>query len=79
MLFHDDHIHFVTSSYRLIGEAVLNIVPCDAQTYFYKVILTATDAEGLSSIYEKIMKPNCVILSVSSGSYELSIAPNPNQ
>ena len=54
-------------------------MPCDAQTYFYKVILTATDAEGLSSIYEKIILPNCVILSVSSGSYELSIAPNPNQ
>jgi hypothetical protein len=76
LLYHDDHIHFVTSSYRLIGEAVLNIVLCDAQTYFYKVTLTATDAEGLSSTYEKIIKPNCVVLSVSPQSSKLSIAPN---
>lgn len=79
LLYHDDHIHFVTSSYRLIGEAVLNIVPCDAQTYFYKVTLTATDAEGLSSTYDKIIKPNCVVLSVSPSIYELNIAPNPTQ
>ena len=80
LLFHHDNIHLVSSSYRLNGEAVLNIVPsCDAQTYFYKVILTATYAEDLSSIYEKTIKPNCVILRVSSSSYELSIALNPTQ
>jgi glucose/arabinose dehydrogenase len=77
LLYHDDHIHFVTSSYRLTGEAVLTSVPCDAQTYFYKVTLTATDVEGLSSTYEKIIKPNCVVLSVSPSSSELNIAPNP--
>ncbi|GGD43152.1 hypothetical protein GCM10011514_03860 [Emticicia aquatilis] len=79
LLYHDDHIHFVTSSYRLTGEAVLNIVPCDDQIYFYKVTLTATDAEGLSSTYEKVIKPNCGVLSVSPIASQLSVAPNPTQ
>ena len=83
LLYHDDHIHFVTSSYRLTGEAVLNIVPCDAQTYFYKVTLTATDAEGLSSTYEKIIKPKCPnagpVLSTETLNTNFNIAPNPTE
>ena len=79
LLHHDDHIHFVTSSYKLVAEAVLGIVPCDAQTYFYKVTLTATDAEGLSSTYEKNIRPNCGVLSISSLNLELGITPNPTE
>lgn len=79
LLHHDDHIHFVTSSYKLVAEAVLGIVPCDAQTYFYKVTLTATDAEGLSSTYEKNIRPNCGVLSISSLNSELGITPNPTE
>jgi glucose/arabinose dehydrogenase len=80
LLYHDDHIHLITTSYKLIGEATLGIVPCDAQSYYYKVTLTATDSEGLSSTYEKIIKPKCTtapVLSISPKKSSLTIAPNP--
>lgn len=79
LLYHDDHIHFITSSYKPTGEATLGVVPCDAQTYFYKVTLTATDPEGLSSTYEKTIKPICGLLSTSPEQIDLSVAPNPTQ
>ncbi len=78
LLFHDDHIHFVTSAYRLNAEAVLGTIPCDAQSYAYKVTLTATDSEGLSATYEKIIRPNCV-LGVETLNNQISIGPNPTQ
>ena len=80
LLYHDDHIHFITSSYKLNSEATLSVVPCDAQKYYYKVTLTATDSEGLSSTYEKIIKPKCPEpLSILSEKSTLSIAPNPTE
>lgn len=77
LLYHDDHIHFVTSSYKLKTETVLAIVPCDAQTYFYKITLTATDSDGLSSTFEKSVKPLCSILGTETKYNQLRIGPNP--
>jgi Secretion system C-terminal sorting domain len=81
LLYHDDHIHLVTSSYKLMGDATLGIVPCDAQTYYYKVTFTATDSEGLSSTYEKIIKPQCPgsqqPLSITPEKSALTVFPNP--
>lgn len=83
LLYHDDHIHFITSFYKPSGDAVLGIVPCDAQTYFYKVTLTTTDSEGLSSVYEKMIVPKCKVvivdppLGTETQTAEFNIAPNP--
>ncbi len=81
LLYHDNHIHLITSSYKLNSEAILESVPCDAQTYFYKIILVATDSDGLSSTFEKIIKPKCPdaipVLSIGNEKGVLSVAPNP--
>ncbi len=80
LLYHDDHIHLVTTSYKPIGEATLGVVPCDAQSYYYKITLTATDSEGLSSTYEKIIKPKCPEvkpLSIAPEKSTLMLGPNP--
>lgn len=83
LLYHDDHIHFITSSYKLKTDVVLGIVPCDAQTYFYKITLTASDSDGLSNTFEKSIKPICVIqppiLGVEPQISNLSIGPNPTR
>ncbi|CAH0995897.1 hypothetical protein EMA8858_02025 [Emticicia aquatica] len=83
LLYHDDHIHFVTSFYRLSGDVVLGIVPCDTQNYFYKVTLTATDSEGLSSTFEKTIKPTCVVIAPVLGTEievpSLNVGPNPTE
>ncbi|WP_435353946.1 PQQ-dependent sugar dehydrogenase [Emticicia sp. SJ17W-69] len=82
MLYHDDHVHLITSFYKSSGEAILGTVPCDAQTYFYKVSLTVTDSEGLSSTFEKKIRPKCSgsepePLSISPETSPLVIFPNP--
>jgi glucose/arabinose dehydrogenase len=84
LLYHDEHIHFITSIYKLNGNLTLGLVPCDAQKYHYKITLTVTDIEGLSSTYEKVITPKCPEpnpepLSVLSEKLALKIFPNPTE
>lgn len=62
VLHHEEHTHFVSMLRRPEGQIVLGQVPCDSQTYFYRISLVVSDASdgtGLSTTYEKDIKPIC--------------------
>lgn len=88
VLHHDQHTHFVTSFRKPEGQVTLGQVPCDSQTYFYRVSLTVTDPLGLSATYDKDIKPLCPGDSISDPDPDpdpdpepviLSVYPNPTK
>jgi glucose/arabinose dehydrogenase len=58
-LHHDDHTHFQTAINTQQGQMILGSVPCDEQSYFYRIELKVTDALGLSSEIYQDIKPIC--------------------
>lgn len=80
VLHHDEHTHFVSSFRKPEGQIVLGQVPCDSQTYFYRVSLVVNDGVGLSATYEKDIKPLCEGDSVPDPDpIILSVYPNPTK
>ncbi|GAB3511969.1 hypothetical protein GCM10027442_22460 [Emticicia fontis] len=84
VLHHDEHTHFVNSFRKLEGQITLGQVPCDSQTYFYRVSLIVTDPLGLSATYNKDIKPLCPGDSTSNPDPDpdpviLSVYPNPTK
>lgn len=84
VLHHDEHTHFVSSFRKSEGQIVLGQVPCDSQTYFYRVSLTVTDPLGLSATYNKDIKPLCPGDTTTNPDPDpepviLSVYPNPTK
>ncbi len=80
VLHHDEHTHFVSSFRKREGTIVLGQVPCDSQTYFYRVSLIVTDPLGLSATYERNIRPLCEGDSIPDPDpIILSVYPNPTK
>ena len=58
-LYHNDHNHNEPSINSPTGSAMLTPVGCDGITYWYRISLTLTDPEGLSSTVVKDLYPDC--------------------
>lgn len=59
LLYHNQHKHPEFSGSQMTENVILGGVPCDNILYYYKFILTVSDAYGLSTIFEKDLFPNC--------------------
>jgi glucose/arabinose dehydrogenase/PKD repeat protein len=58
-LYHDTHNHANPVSYQQVSSVNLEQVPCDNEVYFYRVKLTVTDPQGLSTVFSKDISPDC--------------------
>ena len=58
-LFHNDHSHDEAPINNPTGTAVLSPIGCDGTTYWYRITLTVTDPQGLSTTVYKDLFPNC--------------------
>ena len=58
-LYHNDHSHDEPPITSPTGSAVLSPIGCDGTTYWYRVWLTVTDPQGLSTTIYKDLYPNC--------------------
>ena len=58
-LHHDTHFHANPVSFQPVSSVNLESVPCDNEVYFYRIKLTITDPQGLSTTYTKDIAPNC--------------------
>ena len=58
-LYHNTHNHPEPVSYNQNSSTILEPVPCDGEVYFYKVKLTVTDPQGLSTIFVQNIVPSC--------------------
>ena len=58
-LYHNTHNHPEPISYSQNSSIVLEAVPCDGEIYFYKVKLTVTDPQGLSTTFVQNIVPTC--------------------
>lgn len=56
---HNDHYHPEAPTHNLTTNMVVDPVGCEEEVYWYRVKLTVTDANGLSSSDEKELFPNC--------------------
>ena len=64
-LYHNTHNHPEIPVYTTSINTVLENVPCDGNLYFYKIVLTVTDAAGLSTSRSKSVYPTCCYSVVS--------------
>ena len=58
-LYHNTHKHPEPISYSQNSSIVLEPVPCDGEVYFYRIKLTVTDPQGLSTVFTKNISPTC--------------------
>ncbi|MEO1518059.1 MAG: GEVED domain-containing protein [Bacteroidota bacterium] len=58
-LYHNNHNHLEPADNNPSTTTVLTPVGCDGATYWYRVSLTVTDPEGLSTTFSKDIFPNC--------------------
>ncbi|RMG87180.1 MAG: DUF11 domain-containing protein [Bacteroidetes bacterium] len=58
-LFHNDHHHDEPVDNNPSTSAILSPVACGGATYWYRIQLTVTDPEGLSTTLVKDIFPNC--------------------
>ncbi len=58
-LFHNDHSHAEPIDNNPSTSTQISPIGCDGVTYWYKVELTVTDPEGLSSTFIKDIYPDC--------------------
>jgi glucose/arabinose dehydrogenase len=84
VLHHDEHTHFVSSFRKQEGQISLGQVPCDSQTYFYRVSLVVSDPLGLSATYSKDIWPVCEGDTIPDPDTDpdpviLSVYPNPTK
>ncbi|GAB4422804.1 MAG: hypothetical protein OHK0039_39060 [Bacteroidia bacterium] len=61
-LHHDSHTHDEPVDYNESTSAVISAIGCDGPTYFYRIYLTVTDAEGLATEMYKDILPRCAPL-----------------
>ena len=58
-LYHNNHNHNEPIDNNRITSTQLSPVGCDGATYWYRITLTVTDPQGLSTSYYKDLFPNC--------------------
>ena len=58
-LYHNDHSHDEPPITNPNGSAVLSPIGCDGTTYWYRVWLTVTDPQGLSTTVYRDLFPDC--------------------
>ena len=61
-LHHDNHTHPEPVDYNENTSVVVSPIGCDGPIYFYRIELTVTDAEGLSSSFTRDLWPRCAPL-----------------
>jgi len=59
ILHHNNHEHPEPTDTNHVTTAVISPVGCDGNIYYYRIILTVTDAAGLSASDEVDLYPNC--------------------
>ena len=59
IMHHNEHQHQEPRDTNCATSTVISPVGCDGQTYFYRVVLTVTDAAGLSGTNEVRLYPDC--------------------
>jgi glucose/arabinose dehydrogenase len=59
ILHHNDHIHSEAIVNSCATTTTISPVGCDGQTYYYSLILTVTDAAGLTTTTETRLFPDC--------------------
>ncbi len=59
ILHHDTHQHPEPPSSACIGQAVITPVGCGVGEFSYRVVFTATDAQGLSASDQVMLYPDC--------------------
>jgi glucose/arabinose dehydrogenase/PKD repeat protein len=59
ILVHNDHEHVEPVDTNCATTTVISPVGCDGQTYYYRVLLTVTDAAGLATTNEVRLYPDC--------------------
>ncbi len=58
-LYHNDHNHAEPIDNNPSTSSTLSPIGCTGATYWYEVMLTVSDPEGLSSTFKKQIFPNC--------------------
>lgn len=58
-LYHNDHNHDEPADFNKTTSAILSPVGCDGVTYWYRISLTVTDPQGLSTTIYKDIQPDC--------------------
>jgi len=59
ILHHNNHIHAEPVDTNCTSTVVISPLGCDGETYYYSLVLTVTDAAGLSSSQEVRLYPDC--------------------
>jgi len=59
ILHHNNHEHPEPIDTNHVTTSVISPAGCDGNTYYYRIILTVTDAAGLSTSAEVDLYPNC--------------------
>ena len=59
ILHHNDHSHAEPFDTARETTTLLDPIGCDGELYYYRIVLTVTDGEGLSGQDEVIVRPNC--------------------
>ena len=59
ILHHDNHTHDEPIDYNNVTTTLVSAIGCDGPTYFYRIHLTVTDPEGLSTHIYKELQPRC--------------------
>lgn len=59
ILHHNDHSHSEPLDTNCTATTRISPVGCDGETYYYRVLLTVTDAAGLSATSEVQLNPAC--------------------
>src|SRR5204862_8332499 len=62
ILHHNNHTHPEPVDTNCATTTVLSPLGCNGETYFYRVVLTVTDAAGLSTTREARLYPFCTNL-----------------
>ena len=71
-LYHNTHHHPNPISYSQSSSISFSPVPCN-ESYFYKVTLTVTDLQGLSTTFTKDILPNCSNLDIDAPSIPTNV------
>ena len=59
ILHHNEHEHEEPPDTNCTTSTIVSPIGCDGETYYYRVVLTVTDAAGLSGTNEVRLYPNC--------------------
>jgi glucose/arabinose dehydrogenase len=59
ILHHNEHTHAEPIDTNCATTTLISPIGCDDQTYYYRIVLTVTDAAGLATTREVVLYPHC--------------------